>query len=232
MKKITARTSLTLSSERNNRSFGRRYDVPRTGFATESHPAETSGLGGQLDLLSFGTQPELVLQMVGSVCIGRCGGTAESFAGASHEPLEIAERHSPSYSRYARSTDAATWAARTISLGWCSDDPSRTGVFELRPLAFAAQHRACAAAWRSHFAGLSAPAACRFQRLSGASAQAQQPATSAGPDRAALPERLAAAVVLPGLPGRLRWSRFRRISAQTQAGNGTGVYRASLAAFG
>ena len=39
-------------------------------------------------------------------------------------------------------------------------------------------------------------------------------------------------MVFPGLPRYLRWGRFRRISAQTQAGNGAGVCRASLATFG
>ena len=61
---------------------------------------------------------------------------------------------------------------------------------------------------------------------------AQQPATSAGSDRTALLEGLAAAVVLPGLPGRLRWGRFCRFSAKTSHGRGPGICRASLAAVG
>ena len=39
-------------------------------------------------------------------------------------------------------------------------------------------------------------------------------------------------MVLPGLPGRLRWGRFCRISAKTPHGRGAGVCRASLAVTG
>ena len=85
---------------------------------------------------------------------------------------------------------------------------------------------------RSNVARISAAALHQLEHVSTGACHAQQPASSSRFDRTALLERLAAAVVFPGVSGRLRRGSFRRISAQTTAGNGPGICGAGLAETG
>src|SRR3990172_1845244 len=117
MKKLTAKTSLTLSSERCNPSFGRRYDVSRTESATKSHAPETSRPGGELDLSAFGTKSGMVLQMVAPLSGGRCVGSVRSFACAENQSARLVEGDWPSHPSDSRPTDATPWAAPTVSFG-------------------------------------------------------------------------------------------------------------------
>ena len=134
MKTLTAKRSLTLSSERCNPSFGRKYDVSRTQVA----PKRDS--------------PEEVRRTVSWICQHvkrsrewfRNGGTAIWKRGrrvcaivrmrrkAIHACLVAGDV--PSHPSNSRPIDATTGTAATLSFGRCSDDPSRVGLSGYHPL--------------------------------------------------------------------------------------------------
>src|SRR5512139_2683921 len=96
MKKISARTSLTVSSERSSWSFGRCCDVSRTEFATKGDPLETGGSNCELDLSTIGTQSGMVLQMVEPVSSGGSQRAAQSIACAAEQSASLVGRNAPS----------------------------------------------------------------------------------------------------------------------------------------
>src|SRR5574338_1553794 len=232
MKKISATTSLTVSSERSSWSFRRCCDVSRTCLATKGDPLETGGSMCKLDLPAIGTQPRMVLQMVEPLSSGGSRWAARSLACTAEQSTSLVGRNPPGDSRCSRSPDETSRSACALSSGRSRYDPSRVGVPGLRAVAIAADHCAHSAIWWPHLAGVSTRTLRQLEQLSHDPLDAQQSATSAGSDRTSLPERLAAAVVFPGLPRRLRRGRFCRISAKTSHGRGLGVCRASLAAAG
>src|SRR5512133_428702 len=232
MKKVSATRSLTLSSERTSWSFGRCCDVSRTCIATKSDPLETGRSMCELDLPAIGAQPSMVLQMVEPLSSRRRQRAARSLACAAEQSAALVGRNAPGDPRCSRSFDTTSRSACALSSGRGSYDPSRVGLSGLRSIAIAADHRAHSAIWWPHFAGISTRAVCQLEQLSHDPGGAQQPETPTGLDRTALLERIAAAVVLPGLPGCLRWGHFCGISAKTPHGRGAGVCRTSLAAAG
>src|ERR1051325_4872738 len=232
MKKITATTSLTFSFERRAHALERSQDVSRTVAATKGYSLEASGLGGEFDLSTPGTQPRVVLQMVESLYGRRGRWLARPLACAPHLALGLLDRDPPRHPPDSRPIDAAAWAARTVSVGGCPHHPLRIGVLGVQPVAVAAHHRTRVAGHRSHLARVSPTAAGGLERLSGSAGHPQQSTASIGFDRAALLERFASAMVLSGLSRQLRPSRLCRVSAQTRYGTGLGVCRARLATVG
>lgn len=232
MKKITATRSLTVSSERYQESFGRCWDVSGTELATKSDSLETGGSSGELDLSVIGTKSRMVLQMVEPLSIGRSQRAARPLACAEKQPWPLVGRDASSDPRYPRPIDATSGSAGALSVGGCSDNSSRIGMPGLRAFAIDPNYRTRVAARRPHLASVSTRAECQFEQLSSDPGDAQQPAPSGGFDRTALLERVATAMVLPGLPGRLRRGCFCRISAKTPHDRCPGVCRPGLAPAG
>src|SRR5512134_753032 len=89
MKNLTAKRSLTLSSERCNPSFGRKNNVSRTQVAPKGDSPERGGSNGQLDLSACGAQSRMVLQMVEPLSGRRSGGSAGSFACPENQSVRM-----------------------------------------------------------------------------------------------------------------------------------------------
>src|ERR1051325_9327892 len=122
MKKITATTSLTFSFERRAHALERSQDVSRTVAATKGYSLEASGLGGEFDLSTPGTQPRVVLQMVESLYGRRGRWLARPLACAPHLALGLLDRDPPRHPPDSRPIDAAAWAAGN-GTGWGAPAP-------------------------------------------------------------------------------------------------------------
>src|SRR5512134_1295161 len=98
MEKITAETSLTVSSQKNELFFlGRCHDVGRTALASKSDPVEAGRMERQWNLPWVGPQSRLVLQMVEPLHRRRCRRVARAVARPADRVAGLAVRNTSNH---------------------------------------------------------------------------------------------------------------------------------------